>query len=313
MVENLDLKPNTETEEKIDSVKKIAYSYADTTKTKEEKIFLEKRRRYRTYMAMDYFLSVITYFDFFSADAFKIARHSKCLAQAFKKENVSSELLFIPFLKSESEVPKLFNKYDISEEQIVTAVINLNNIKAKSLKDRVFYYYKTLLIDFKFPIVFKEFLNDPTRKYSYELNIIFEKTAENALTRFKTPVITSEILFITLMEEENSAFSKLMKIFLKTDMQWYLFRYNLMLKIHSEELAIRKGVIENQHYFAYLLKTQLSDADFDKFVEEKSLQEKVSIFRNQLIKRILSLDLCEALEIEIYNSMKLPSNRKYSS
>ena len=32
--------------------------------------------------------------------------------------------------------------------------------------------------------------------FSMEINQVFETAAENALSRFKTPVITSEILFI---------------------------------------------------------------------------------------------------------------------
>ena len=44
--------------------------------------------------------------------------------------------------------------------------------------------------------------------YSTQVNLLFEKAAENALLRFKTPVITSEILFLTLMESTNIKVSK---------------------------------------------------------------------------------------------------------
>ena len=37
----------------------------------------ERRRRNQAYQSLDYMLSRITYFDFFSADAFNIAKYSK--------------------------------------------------------------------------------------------------------------------------------------------------------------------------------------------------------------------------------------------
>ena len=36
----------------------------------------ERRRRNQSYQSLDYMLSRITYFDFFSADAFNIAKYS---------------------------------------------------------------------------------------------------------------------------------------------------------------------------------------------------------------------------------------------
>jgi len=39
-----------------------------------EKIVIEKRKRYQTYMALDYILSAVTYFDFFSYDTFQIVK-----------------------------------------------------------------------------------------------------------------------------------------------------------------------------------------------------------------------------------------------
>jgi hypothetical protein len=50
-----------------------------------------------------------------------------------------------------------------------------------------------------------------------EMNQLFEKTIDNALNRFKTPVVTPEVLFITLMEERTSKAGKIIKKVLKTD------------------------------------------------------------------------------------------------
>jgi hypothetical protein len=48
--------------------------------------------------------------------------------------------------------------------------------------------------------------------YSHEILLIL-KTVKT-LTRFKTPVITSEILFITLMEDNSTKLGKVIKIVL---------------------------------------------------------------------------------------------------
>jgi hypothetical protein len=72
---------------------------------------------------------------------------------------------------------------------------------------------------------------------SYELNLLFEKSAENSLTRFKTPVITPEILFITMMEEKHTKVGKIIQKFLKTDTNWYLLRYKLIKMIHYQETS----------------------------------------------------------------------------
>ena len=61
-----------------------------------EKILIEKRKRHQTYLALDYFLSAVTYFDFFSLDTFNIVKNAKQLAQICNK-TVTSEFLILPF------------------------------------------------------------------------------------------------------------------------------------------------------------------------------------------------------------------------
>ena len=149
-------------------------------------------------------------------------------------------------------------------------------------------------------------------KYSYEVNKIFEKAAENALVRFKTPVISPEILFITIIEEKNTKAAKIIRKFLKDDVQWYLLRYKLIKRIHNQESNIRSEVIKNQHYFAYLMKVQLTDFEFNKLIENEALAKGVSLFRNTLVSNILKIDIFEEISQEIRTSMKITNKRSYS-
>jgi hypothetical protein len=119
--------------------------------------------------------------------------------------------------------------------------------------------------------------------YSHEILLIFEKASENALTRFKTPVITSEILFITLMEDNSTKLGKVIKNCFVNQLEWYLFRYELMKVIHKHESIIRSDVVKNQQYFAYLLRTQLPTFEFDNLIDNEELEKGVLIFRNSLI------------------------------
>ena len=222
-------------------------------KTIAEKILIEKRRRHQTYMALDYFLSAVTYFDFFSSDAFKIVKNAKYLAQICEK-SVTSELLLLPFFSYPSHVSDILKDFEITEAMIETVVASLQKTKKENFFQKQKNSIKQTLRNVKGFFVRETLALNQNVKYSHEVNKIFEKAAENALSRFKTPVISPEILFITIIEDKNSKASRIIKKFLKTDVEWYLLRYKLIKRIHNQESNIRSEVIKNQHYFAYLMK-----------------------------------------------------------
>ena len=269
-------------------------------KLKEKQIITEKRKRWQVYTSLDYLLSFITYFDFFSYDTFKIAEQSKYLGQLSSSEFITSDLLIIPFLNSTFEISKTLENYNITKK-------NVGDIISKSLKiekkkwNRSFFFYKE-------PITF-----DNSIKYSFEVHSLFEKAMENALTRFKTPVITPEILFITLMESKNTKAGKLIKKIISNDTEWYLLRYKLLKNLHHHELSIRNDVKKNEQYFAYLLKTQLSEFEFNRLLQNDLLTFGISFFRNKLISKILPLNMLDILYNDIYTSIKNTSRRTYSN
>ena len=277
-----------------------------------QKILIEKRRRYQTYMALDYFLSAVTYFDFFSLDTFNIVKSAKYLAQICNK-NVTSELLLLPFFKYQSEVSIVLSEFGITETSIEDIVAGLQESKKENLFEKQEISQSRVLNKIKGVFVSENLSLDQKIKYSHEVNQIFEKAAENALQRFKTPVITPEILFITIVEEKNSKASKILKKFIKTETEWYLFRYKLIKRIHNQESNIRGEITKNQHFFAYLLKTQLSEIEFNKLIETESLSEGVSFFRNTLISKVLETNIFDELSNEILTSVKTNNKRSYSS
>jgi hypothetical protein len=277
-----------------------------------EKIKKEKRKRTQAYAALDYLTSMTTYFDFFSADTFDIAVMSKKLSQISEKKSITSEYLLLSFFYLNIELKNVLEEFGITEELIKQYIFPIKDRKKENFLFLQFPNFKTWINDIQF-----YFGNDKKKfnyklPYSYEVNLLFEKCAENALVRFKTPVITAEILLITLMESKNTKISKIFKRCLQNETNWYVFRYRLMKRLHAEESAVREDVIKNQHYFAYLLKTQLQDKEF-KALMNTNLQAGVTLFRNTLIVNLLKIDLHEKMYIDIRKSIKLKKQRKYSS
>jgi hypothetical protein len=284
----------------------------ESQRTTSEKIIIEKRRRNQAYMALDYLLSAITYFDFFSSDAFKIVKNAKYFAQICNK-NVTSELLLLPFFSYPSDVCQILKEFGITQELVENNVSSLQEKKKETFFEKRKNSIKRFFKDIKGFFIQETFSLNQNIKYSHEVNKLFEKSAENALLRFKTPVISPEILFITIIEEKDTKASKIIRRFLKKDVDWYLLRYKLIKRIHNQESNIRSEVVKNQHYFAYLMKIQLTDFEFNKLIETETLAQGVSLFRNTLISKILKVNIFDEISDEIYTSMKITNKRSYSS
>lgn len=281
-----------------------------------EKILIEKRKRHQTYMALDYLLSVGTYFDFFSTDAFNIITNAKHFAQLTNK-SVSLDLLFLSYFSTESITLSLLKKSDF--------INNLSEVAPRFFPD--FVTLEKYPVDSQMNAFQRTFKNVSTSiqnliakpkgekkiLYSREVLKIFEKAADNALSKFKTPVITPEILFFTLLEERSEKIGKVIRNCFANETEWYLFRYNLIKVIHKEESNIRSEVSKNQQYFAYLMKTQLPGKELNKLIDAAELGKGVLVFRNSLVLKMLETDILDTLVEDIKTSIKITSRRKYSS
>jgi hypothetical protein len=268
---------------------------------RQKEIQVEKRKRNQAYVSLDYLLSRVTYFDFFSPDSFKIAKYSKYFAQYFNLSTVTPEILLLACFYCNSNLSKFLTEYD----NPTNLQKNLLNLLPQSEKNK---NINNLVDTFQ---TNKEAINKNI-SYSRQVNQIFLKSAELALTSFKSPIISSEIIFLTLMEEKGFNTFKVIKKIIGNDTEWYLLRYQLIKHLHTQEANIRSEISKNQQYFAYLLKTQLHDNEF-KALMNTNLQAGVTLFRNTLIVNILKVDLYEKMYIDIRKSIKLKKQRKYSS
>jgi hypothetical protein len=290
-------------DKKTDLVSPIVLSdHIDSTKTVERKIELERRRRHQAYTALDYHLSLTTYFDFFSFDTFQIAKDAKYLTQIEKGKNVTSDILLLAFFSKHLKISEILNNFGLKKESIFEKVSSFSNKEDTIIENLV----KKFQISF--PVSFQSLALNTKIEYSLEVNHIFEKAAENAFLRFKTPLIGTEILFLTLLEEEETLAGKILKEIFPTDFDWFSLRYELIKKIYNQEAMIRTEVGSSQEYFAYLLKTRFSDFEFESLIASGYFSQSILSFRNNLISEALKLDIYKSLEEEVYTSMKL--NRK---
>jgi hypothetical protein len=335
----------------------------------------EKRRRYQVYKLLEYNLSAYTYFDFFSYDAFQLAKNSKYLAQMYEQDLAIPELLLltcfdttfkagqillqhgfntkfarnyvknleIMFEKAKSELPseeltflekcsKVYKKSFLGKSEFVKDIFRFLKNVTEKIGD--IEYTAANIVDNMLDNI--EFSKDPEKlgnlrkkrakkvnvkfspfdqniEFSYELHQLFLKSSENCLDRFKTPIITPEILLVTLMEEKHLNVSQILRKQVPDETEWYVLRFKLLKRLYYQEINVRNQVSENQRFFAYLLKTQLSEKNFETLIEKKLLAKAVEIFRDFLIKDLLKHDLFESFDYETYISISIGPERYYSS
>ena len=274
-----------------------------------QKIKNEKRKRYQVYQAMDYLRSHTNKFDFFSSDSIKILKTGSALSIKFEQEKLTTEILLLSFFNTDSEVLKILKKFNISSEKLekhISYAYQINQFATKKAST-----FSSFSKNFQFSLA-KENSFLEKIEYNYEVKILLQKSIENAY-RFKTPVITPEILFLTLLEEKNMSAGSLLKVFLKNDLEWNLLRYEILKKLHNQETKIQGNLSKNFRYFAYLLKIEFNDSQFEKLLKKPDFSLIISTYRDLVISKVLEIDLFNLLESDIKTSVKINNIRKYSN
>lgn len=266
-----------------------------------DKIKLEKRKRNQVYSSINYLKSHSNKFDFFSSDSVKILRSANQLSKKFNQENIGSEFLLLAFFQSQIELLKIFEKFDISSE-LIENYISIAYKKVDDLGQNSAFFSKLK----------KENILNSKIEYNFEVRNIIETCIENSY-RFKTPVITSEILFLTLLENEKSSSGILLKKILKNDIQWNLLRYEILKKIHYQETTLQGSISKNFRYFAYLLKLELNDNKFEKLLSKNEFSFAIEAYRDLITSKILEVNIFQVLENEIKFSIRSNNFRTYSS
>ena len=292
-------------------------TYIDLNIPIEQKIEFEKRRRYQTYMTLDYYLSLGTYYDFFSIDSLKILIKARESTVDYYQTLTTTDFLILPFFEVNLEIKNLLEKHGITTEVMKKTLDYFYKINPDTFLQKKIKSIRTFLTNLDTPLIsenaiLKNWIFPNELSFSEETSKIFKKASENALLRFKTPVITTEILLITILEEKNLKIGRFLKLCLVTDTNWYMLRYSLMKRLHHQELATRKEIPKNYQYFAYLLKTELPEVEFDTLINNECLLPGILLFRNKIIADVLQVDISTLLKQDIFYSIKSRKKRKYS-
>lgn len=330
------------------------HHYTDFNQFGDEKFFLEKRRRHQIYSFLDYSFAGTTPISFFSFDTIHFLEQAKQLAEALdrNKDVFGSEFLLLSFLYSDSKLTEILNYHQITEKKVEEEIdqkiqkkVNcqkkeffdllekmeddITEMNSKLVRGKTSFFqarkdtFLEALLPFQLSLssLSSKIFRDSSETSNLSLNFgadvkkILRRATTNSFKRFKTPVITPEILFLTLMEYQKMEAGKIIMNCLPNsakETEWHVLRYKLIKKIHYQESQVRAEK-KNIHFFAYLLKLNATESDFDQMIQNKVLSLAISTFRNKMVAELLRLDLFAFLEDDIRKESKVLKERNYSN
>lgn len=309
----------------------------------QKKVAAESRKRVQAYSMIDFFMSAVSYFDFFSRDMFDLVQQAKILAFELEDDVVCLDhflyLLVSPRKVEPLELTAILNSYCINIKSVCRAFKSFDDSKNSPLTlstDKNFFSPKKAILSKYYQFIefinsselsdyflenlfdFENDINDDEIDFSSEVWQLFEKSAENAGYRFKTAVITPEIFFITLMEEKKKKIGKVIRSFVPDEIDWLVLRFKLIKRAYYHESLIRQKVNRKYLSFTYLYKRTIPEISFDQFLtkDDRRLEEIVVTFRNNLIADLLPYEFNDYLQTDVEYTLssvrKSGSQRRYS-
>ncbi len=288
---------------------------------KKSLIKIEKRKRHQIYSTMDYMFKTNTIMDFYSKDLIKILTHAQIWSEIRKNAKgyknhrflvpeIMPEDIFYAFIMTEGNIKNLLTKYNVCNRAI-KRYLNTFPEYEKTYRASILQELTTKVFSINCDSNHKlaECQGEPA--FSLETLKIFEDCLIAASEKFGTPIVTPEILFITLMESKKSRVSRLIKEFIFSDSDWYMLRYKLLKNIHFEESHFLNDLENSQKHFGYFLKTQLSNLEFFRLIDLDLLGLGVEFFRTKLFRKAIKIDLLTEIKKDIFYSA-IFHMRKYS-
>ena len=182
----------------------------------------------------------------------------------------------------------------------------------------------------------------PDIPFSLAVEKLLDKAVLQAVSRYRTPIITTDLLFVVLVEKilfylspnwnslnQNEKISKKCneseKEFRKTarwfsnvfpkdvEVELLLLRYDLFKQIHKGEASLREQISVNQYFFGSIIKTEIPESKINELLENESFGSVVSEFRDILMKTAMEKNLQDQIYQDSLKELHLTSNRKYSS
>lgn len=115
-----------------------------------------------------------------------------------------------------------------------------------------------------------------------ELNLVIQNFANKTFTKFKSPVITLDIILFSFLSND----AKEEKLKYKSN----IICYKLLQNIYRFNSRL-KGINKNDQIFIYLLISQISEIELEQLYLSKKINLIIFIFRNLIFLDIKFLDL----------------------
>jgi len=124
--------------EKIIAKNRKYTDYIDATKSIEEKIEFEKRRRDSFYTALDFYSNSYSIYDYFTVDALKIIEEAYLLTSFLKRKRIETDCLFLAFCSHEGTVSAILKKYGITKKEIEKILSLSVSVESTTIKENFF-------------------------------------------------------------------------------------------------------------------------------------------------------------------------------
>nr|QOU10640.1 ClpN [Poteriospumella lacustris] len=137
--------------------------------------------------------------------------------------------------------------------------------------------------------------------------LFFEQAMKLANEKYKTPIITTDILTLLLLESSKvqSVTNRIARMpSLLKEMKYILIR-----SLYDNELAIKDENDRNLYYFCYLLKIGSSEQFFHKVIQKEdliltgNLSLKAFSIRDFLVKKLIRIKFLKLIENEVIKSV----------
>lgn len=256
-------------------------------------ILKEKRKRFQVYTTLDFLISMITPFDFFSKETFEIFMYTLHLYTLLKPKKFSYLLFFI----------SCFEKGKISKELLNNNNITLENLLKKLETHDVLIKTQTENKD----LMLFNILSFLELK---QIKVFLNKLVENTQNRFKTPLISEEIFLITLLELTKGEDATPFFLQNTSKIDYLNIRYKLLKKLHNIETVLKIKIPQNFLFFSYLTQMQFSWFESNNLLFTDDQKAGVLFFRNRLILECLNSNILTDLKKQIYQTIS--TKRKYT-
>ncbi len=284
-----------------------------TEKVKSPK-FQEQRRRFQFYANLDLLSSNYSVFDMMNPDSIRILLKARQISDYLQFKEVTPEVLTLACLFGKASIRRLFQKVGLDSKSFVRNFLKKHKITENFLF-KVFFFFRKSFKFFQKNILFQKRKSRLEQKpFSKKTFHIFLKAAQNTYRRFKTFVITPEILFLTLMEDKKTFFLAT----LQSKENWDIVHARLCSTIHLED---RNLFFESpkEYYYAYLLKIKMkqklfrSSVLYELFDKENNLifldENPISMnYREAIYEKVLQWNRLKYLEFQTKQTQKLVQN-----